>query len=161
MSDGTEQSDTLSVDVVAGGGTFDTLFGFVIPANCTTGDSIIMGGDGFTFNVTIDGETTRSYAGAKRTVVYASFSQYGSQLTYYWDKETGVMVEASTTSGGITGTAKAAETNMWEGEPGALSGQWLWILVVIVVAVVAAGSAVLLWRRRKGPLPEVPPTPTE
>lgn len=60
------------------------------------------------------GEIIRTYAGASRTVVYASFSQYGTQLTYYWDKQTGVMVEPSTTSDSVTATAKATETNMWE-----------------------------------------------
>jgi len=160
MSDGTEQSDTLSVDVVAGGGTFDTLFGFVIPANCTTGDSIIMGGDGFTFNVTIDGETTRSYAGAKRTVVYASFSQYGSQLTYYWDKETGVMVEASVTSGGITGTAKVTETNMWEAVPSPFWMQW-WLWTIVAVVIVAVVGAVYFLKKRKPPTPTAPTLPTQ
>jgi len=113
MSDGTEPNQTMTVDVAAGGGTFQGLSGFVIPANCTTGDSICMSGYG---NVTIAGETTGTYAGATRTVVYASFSQYGTQLTYYWDKLTGVMVEASVVSGGVTGTAKATETNMWQTE---------------------------------------------
>jgi len=118
MSDGTEQSDTMTVDVAAGGGTFQGLSGFVIPANCTTGDSIYMTGYG---NVTIAGETTGTYAGATRTVVYTSFSQYGTQLTYYWDKETGVMVEASVVSGGVTATGKATETNMWQAVPPPLS----------------------------------------
>jgi parallel beta-helix repeat protein len=113
MSDGTEPNQTITVDVAAGGGTFQGLSGFVILANCTTGDSIYMAGYG---NVTIAGETTGTYAGATRTVVYASFSQYGTQLTYYWDKLTGVMVEASVVSGGVTGTAKATETNMWQTE---------------------------------------------
>jgi len=158
MSDGTEQSDTMTVDAEAGGGEFGGLSGFVIPANRTTGDSIGMTGYGA---VTIDGEKTRSYAGASRTVVYASLSQYGTELTYYWDKQTGVMVEASVTGYGMTATAKATETNMWEAAPTA--GKWLWILVVVViiVAVVVAGSAVLLLRRRKAPLPEVAPAPTE
>lgn len=113
MSDGTEQNDTMTVDVATGGGTFQGQSGFVIPANCTTGDSIYMTGYG---NVTIAGEATGTYAGASRTVVYASFSQYGTQLTYYWDKLTGVLVEASAISGGMTGTARATETNMWQPE---------------------------------------------
>jgi len=113
MSDGTEQNDTITVDIAGGGEDFQGLSGFVIPANSTTGDSIYISGYG---NVTIAGETTEAYAGASRTVVYASFSQYGTQLTYYWDKLTGVMVEASTTSGGVTATAKATETNMWKSE---------------------------------------------
>jgi len=114
MSDGTEQSDTVPVIVGAGGGEAFGLSGFVIPANLTIGDSVYISGYG---NVTLAGETTRTYAGASRTVVYASFSQYGTQLTYYWDKQTGVMVEASTTSGSVTATAKATETNMWQAAP--------------------------------------------
>jgi len=158
MSDETEQSDTVSVDVVAGGETFDTLYGFVIPTNRTTGDSINMGGDGLTFTVTIDGETTRTYAGASRTVVYASFSQYGTELTYYWDKKTGVMVEASTTSGGITGTAKATETNMWEAVPSPFWIQW-WFYGIVAVAIVALAGAVYFLRKRKPPT--TPPLPSE
>jgi hypothetical protein len=116
MSDGTEQNQTMTIDVVAGGQALG-LSGFVIPANSKVGDSITIGGDGFTFNVTIDGETTRTYAGASRTVVYASFSQFGAQLTYYWDKQAGVMVESSGTYPqlNMTETAKATETNMWQG----------------------------------------------
>ena len=110
MSDGTEQSDTVPVDLSEGGGEASELSGFVIPPNLTTGDYFYMSGFG---NAAIEGETTRTYAGANRTVVYASFSQYGSQFTYYWDKLIGVMVEASTTSGDMTGTCKATETNMW------------------------------------------------
>jgi len=52
----------------------------VIPANLTVGDTIYITGYG---NVTIANETTGTYAGASRTIVYASFSQYGIQLTYY------------------------------------------------------------------------------
>lgn len=158
MSDGNEESDTMTVDVEAGGGSFGGLSGLVIPANCKVGDSIEMAGFG---TMTIEGEKTGTYAGASRTVVYASLSQYGTELTYYWDKQTGVMVGASGTSGGMTVSAKVTDTNIWETEP--LSGQWLWILavVVIIVVVAVAGSAVLLLRRRKAPLPEVAPIPTE
>jgi uncharacterized repeat protein (TIGR02543 family) len=107
MSDGTEESDTTSGDLGEGGGE---LSGSVISANLTTGDSFYMAGYG---DVTIEGKTTRTYVGANRTVVYTSFSQYGSQLTYYWDKLTGVIVEASATYAYITLIAKATETNMW------------------------------------------------
>jgi parallel beta-helix repeat protein len=147
MSDGTEPSQTMTIDVAAGGGTFQGLSGFVIPANCTTGDSIYMTGYGI---VTIAGETTRIYAGASRTVVYASFSQYGTQLTYYWDKQTGVMVEASAVSGSVTGTAKATETNMWQAAPSGLPIEpvYLYILAALAIIVVG-GAAVFIVRRRK------------
>ncbi|MGB6872561.1 MAG: GLUG motif-containing protein [Dehalococcoidia bacterium] len=110
MSDGTEETDAVYVDIGAGGGEAFGLAGFVIPANLTTGDSTYLAVYG---DVTIAGETTRTYAGASRAAVYASFSQYGVQLTYYWDKETGVMVEASSTSAGVTVTARVTETNLW------------------------------------------------
>jgi hypothetical protein len=152
MSDGTEQNATAPVDIVDGGGEAFGLSGFVIPANLTAGDIVYMSGYG---NVTIAGETTRSYAGASRTVVYASLSQYGTQLTYYWDKQTGIIVEASTTSGSMTGTGKATETNMWQATPGfpidpiMLSAP----IAIVVVAVIA----LFLIRRRKKPIEAMKP----
>jgi len=150
MSDGTEQNATVPVDVVAGGGAFQGLSGFVIPANCTTGDSIYMSGYG---NVTIAGETTGSYAGAGRTVVYASFSQYGTQLTYHWDKLTGAMVEASVVSGGVTATGKATETNMWQAAPSGLPIEpiYLYILAALVIIIVVGATAFLVRRKKKPP----------
>ena len=146
MSDGTEQSDTMPVDVAGGGGEAFGLSGFVIPPNLTTGDSVYMTGFG---DVAIEGETTRTYAGASRTVVYASFSQsvpYQDevQLTYYWDKRTGVMVESSTTYADITATAKATETNMWEATTVGMPW-WPWI----IVAVVAVGLGIFFVHRRR------------
>jgi hypothetical protein len=69
MSDETEQSDTVPVDLAAGGGEAFGLSGLVISANLTTGDSVYMTGFG---DVAIKGETTRTCAGARRTVVYTS-----------------------------------------------------------------------------------------
>jgi len=147
MSDGTEQNATVPVDVVAGGQAIG-LSGFVIPANLTTGDSVYITGYG---NVTIAGETTRTYAGASRTVVYASFSQYGTQLTYYWDKQTGVMVGGSTTSGSITATAKATETNMWQAAPSGLpiEATYLYILTAVIIVIAAATIALIIRRKRE------------
>ena len=155
-SDGTEPNQTMTVDVEAGGGTFKELSGFVIPANSKTGDSIYIIGYG---NVTIAGETTRTYAGAARTVVNASFSQLRSQLTYYWDKQTGVIVEAYTLSGSITATAKATETNMWQAQPSGLpfDQTYLYVLVAMVIAI-AVGSMAFVMRRKKKPPEIVTPT---
>mgnify|MGYP001140266132 CR=1 FL=1 len=147
MSDGTEESASVPADLGEGGGEALGLAGFVIPPNLTTGDSVDISGYG---DVTIEGETTRTYAGIRRRVVYASFSQsvpfHEIQLTYYWDKETGVMVEASTSSGDMTATAKATETNMWEAGRSATGMPW-WPWVI--VAVVAVGLGIFFVRRRK------------
>ena len=140
ISDGTQRTNTGSVDVVSGS-EVPGLAGIVISANLATRDSVYIAGPG---NVKIEGEATRTYAGANRTVVYASFSQNETQVTYYWDKLTGVMVEIASTSPGITATAKATETNMW-GATTVRMPWWPWI----IVAVVAVGLAIFSVRRRR------------
>jgi hypothetical protein len=144
ISTGTEQSDSGPVDVVSGS-EVPGLAGIVISANRTTGDSIYIVGYG---NLAIEGEATRTYAGANRTVVYAGFSQNETQVTYYWDKLTGVMVEISSTSPGITGTAKATETNMW-GAAAVVGMPWWPRVVGAGVAAVAAALAIFFRRRRR------------
>ncbi|MGB6872760.1 MAG: hypothetical protein WBE46_01225 [Dehalococcoidia bacterium] len=140
ISDGTEQSDTAPVDVVSNI-EVPMLAGIVISANLTTGDSVYIAGHG---NVSIEDEAIKAYAGADRTVVYASFSQNETQVTYYWDKLTGVMVEVSSIYPGFTATAKAAETNMWEATTVRMPW-WPWI----IVAVVAVGLVIFFVRRRR------------
>jgi alpha-tubulin suppressor-like RCC1 family protein len=147
MSDGTEQSVTAPVDLGEGDGEALGLSGVVVSANLTTGDSVCMTGYS---NVTIEGETTRTYAGARRTVVYASTSlsipyQDEDQLTYYWDKLTGVVVEVATTYSGMTITAKVTETNMWEATTVRMPW-WLWI---IVAAAAAAGLVIFFVLRKR------------
>ena len=140
MSDGNEESATVPVDVVSGG-EVPGLLGGIFSANLTTGDSVCITGYG---NVTIEGEATRTYAGANRTVVYASFSQDAVQNTYYWDKLTGVVVEASSTYPDITVTPTATETNMWEATTVRMPW-WSWI----IVAAVAVGLVIFFVRRRR------------
>jgi hypothetical protein len=152
MPDGTEQSGNATVDLAAGSGEASGLSGFVIPASLTTGDSVYMTGFG---NVTIEGETTKTYAGASRTVVYASLSQNETNLTYYWDKSTGIMVEASVNSGNVTITAKATETNMWEATT--VQMPW-WPWIIVGVAVVALAIVVYRLKKRKTPTTPTPPT---
>jgi uncharacterized repeat protein (TIGR02543 family) len=139
VSDGTEQSDTASIDIA---NIEDLLLaGIVIFANRTTGDSVYIAGYG---NVTIEDEATRTYVGANRTVVYTSFSYNESQVSYYWDKLTGVMVEASSIYSGFTATAKAEWTNMW-GTTAIRMPWWPWI----IVAVVAVGLVIFFVRRKR------------
>lgn len=106
LSDGTEQNGTVKGDIMAGD------LPIVLPANMMTGDTIILDGMG---TIVIAGETTRTYAGASRTVVWTSINQSGIQVTYYWDKQTGIIVEVdeTSTSPPVTGSFKAVETNMW------------------------------------------------
>ena len=88
-------------------------------------------------------------------MIYASISQYGTQLTYYWDKHTGVLVEASGTSAGMTMTAKVTETNIWQGAPGFPIDP---IILSVLIAIVTVTVIAVLLVRRKKKLPE-PPKP--
>ncbi|MGB9694193.1 MAG: hypothetical protein ACPLYF_05055, partial [Fervidobacterium sp.] len=131
---------TVSWDVASGGGAFSY---FIIHANAKVGDSVnVMG----LLQLQIQGETTRTYAGASRKVVYASYSSFGLQNFYYWDKETGVLLEYSWTMGGVELTMKAVETNLWQSGIGGIP---LWILGVIV-ALIAAVTIIIVafWRKR-------------
>jgi hypothetical protein len=138
-SDGTEASDNASIDVTSGS-QFPGLAGILVSANLTTGEAVYIAGYG---NVTIEGETAGAYVGANRSVVYAGFSQNETQVTYYWDKLTGVMVELSATSPGITVTAKATETNMW----GAVAARMPWWPWIAGAAVLAVGLGIFFGRR--------------
>lgn len=167
LSDGTEQNETFTVDVTydyawiqAPG--FDTLSGFVMLANSTAGDVAYIGytdgkpcaristEHGQCFGSVIEGETERTYLGTFRTVVYAEYSTYQidyGPLTCYWDKQTGVLVEAYTTrSDGWT--AKATETNMWESVPSPFGMQW-WFFAIVSVGIVALVGAVYFLKKRK------------
>jgi hypothetical protein len=184
LSNETEDSETFTLDVhpreysTRGGywlyyplQTLDTLFGwcFIITANPTVGvDEIYIklvlplpvqiGGN-------LTGEISRTYAGTSRTVVYFTWpgylgGRYGSQpLKYYWDKQTGVLVEASVTIDGVPVTAKATETNMWQAQSLGLpiDQTYLFILVAVVIAI-AVGSIAFVMRRKKKPPEVVTPT---
>ena len=158
MSDCQELSGMVPVDLGEGGGEAFGLSGFVIPPNLRRGGSIYFSGYG---DVTIEGETTRTYAGVSRRVVYASLSQSvpyqpAVQLTYYWDKRTGVMVEASITWGDVTATCKATETNMLKADLPAVGVQW-WLWMVIAVVVTGVAFAVYRLRRKNRPTAPIPP----
>jgi len=159
LSNGTELSDTVIVSFVSGGGTLWGISGLGIPPNSKVGDSINMGAGDFAFTVTIDGETTRTYAGASRTVFYASFSQDGAQLTVYWDKETGVIVEQSGTVGDMTITTKVTETSMWQATP--LWMLWWFWMIIAAVIVAVAGTVIFLMKGKRPTTPPLPPEGTE
>jgi hypothetical protein len=120
-------------------------------------------------SVCINGTESREYAGVNREVQYAGVQMGDSTVSIseklYWDSAKGVLCEMSmvTSAGGSTMSLsfKLIETNIWEDSSTGSSGQGLWIpaVVIIIVAGVVAGSAFLVWRRRRAPLPEATPAP--
>jgi hypothetical protein len=73
-------------------------------------------------------------------------------LEYYWDKQTGVMVEASATLNGMSVTAKATETNIWEAAPSGLPIEPIYLYVLAALAtIIVVGAVAFIVRRRKKP----------
>ena len=138
LSNGTELSEVYS-DTITGEGmtsmVFDTLSGFVVPANSTVGDmfwigyKIVYDSENDTFDssmrpcpsirdtgsMTGSGaeETEGEYVNMTRTVLRASWPTYifpNGPITCYWDRQTGILLEMSCVRDGWS--AKAVETNI-------------------------------------------------
>lgn len=104
----------------------------IIPNDTRVGDSVYLGDFG---NETILGEAIGNYAGVDRTVLYANFTfQMGdmlpSQYTLNWDKQSGVLVEATRSYGPLIWSLSTVDTSMWTGG----IGLWFWVLIVVVIA---------------------------
>jgi hypothetical protein len=89
------------------------------------GDAVYLGSFG---TGTIAGEMTGTYAGADRRVVYSNLT-LESRYEFYWDKQTGVLIEGIMILGSAFKRVSITETNMWLG--------FDWRLLTIVLAVVA------------------------
>jgi hypothetical protein len=142
LSDGTERINTTTVDVVSGADT-----GFVIPSNSKTGDSVYISEHG---NITIDGETTSTYTGVYRTVVYASFSDSGNYFAYYWDKQIGILLEQRNTTSDSTTIYKVKDTNMWQTQlPNPPLDPTVYYIMIIAALAIVVAVAFLRTRKKK------------
>ena len=115
---------------------------FIIPGNLDAGDQFY---DNLVGNVTIDRVEVRMYVGASRSVVHG----VAMQTDWYWDKFSGVIVEARTSSSMYTLDTKATNTNLWSPQIFGLDSTIFYSLVIAVLAVVFIGMVVLVvWRKR-------------
>jgi hypothetical protein len=144
----------VSIDVGAGTSNF---FLFLIPRNLGVGDTVPVPRDHAPLK--IEGIEQRKYAGADRTVVYASFSNMTSVYAdfktagrYYWDKETGLLVEQVVTLGNADLTSeKLTGTNLWWPD----LRYWMAdnypviIMLALVIGPMVLSAAVLLRLRKK------------
>lgn len=150
MDDGTEHMETMIIDVASGSG--NATFQMLIPANSKAGDTIKVVNYG---DLTIAGETTETFAGASRTVVYASLSQGDMQLNYRWDKQTGALMEISLTQGSASAAYKATSTNLWQASLNPLTFvsslpiEMLAIFISVIVALAIVVAALIYTRRKR------------
>jgi hypothetical protein len=112
---------------------------FVIPANLNEGDEF-MSPEG---NITISGVDEQTCAGATRSVVSANTPE----TLFYWDRTTGILVEANSTYPTFSIFTKADKTNIWQ--PNLLGlNQTVLIALVAVVAVAVVAVATFVIRKK-------------
>jgi hypothetical protein len=141
---GSETVETLNLNLTNPAGTSMGWIGRLsIPPDSKTGDSVNVQG----YPLTIGGESNRTYIGTVRTVVSAAGSMGSYSVVFYWDIQTGVMLQATFIFGGSAIDFLATATNLWGG---ALLGSdwWLWtILLISIIAVL--GTVGVVWTRRR------------
>ena len=102
---------------------------YFIPAGLNVTDSVYLGQVFGNQNIT--GETTKSYAGADRTVVFTNFTYQGSNYFFYWDKQTGVLTEGLKYIGDVYTDVLVDDTNMWG--PPIIWPVLLWVAIALAI----------------------------
>ncbi len=111
---------------------------FLIPANSDKGDTFLS----YEGTITISGVEETSCAGATRRVVYANTSE----TMFYWDRSTGFLVEANSSSSEFTMFTKAEKTNMWQTQ---IFGLDQTIFIALITLVIVAALAIFLIRKMR------------
>jgi len=112
---------------------------FIIPANLNGGDFFRESNEG---NITISEVKEKTYAGANRKVVYANTSK----TQFYWDRSTGVLVEANSSFPDFAIITKVERTNMWQAQ---IFGIDPFVFSVPIIAVIIAVLAFFMIRKMK------------
>ncbi len=115
---------------------------FFIPKNLDIGDQFYDSSQG---NITIMDMEQRPAAGAQRTVI----SAVTNVTTFYWDRETGILVAATSHMDTYDMTTETNGTNIWQPQAQGSELTLVYALVGAVVVVLAVIVVVLVWRRKK------------
>lgn len=132
------------------------MYALIIPANLDSGDTFFEVGAWRQFYRKIIGVEERAYAGARRAVVNATCVHPWGQDIFYWDKPTGVLVEANLDFYPIyryTENIKADKTNMWQAQIFELEPIVFYTLIIVAMGLGAIIATFFVVRRRKN-LPE-------
>lgn len=138
-SDGKEETLTSTLNLETG----QIGDSFIIPANLDKGNTFLEQTEG---TITISGVEEKTYAGAKRTTVYATTSI----TMFHWDKSTGFLVEATSSYPDFTIITKAENTNMWQTQTFGIDPI---VPIVLVAAVIGAILAIVLGRIKNSRTP--------
>ena len=117
---------------------------FIIPANLNIGDTFF---DQRLGNVIITETEKKTYAGTSRTVISATTSL----TSYYWDQQTGVLVEGISSFPNFTIHTLIDQTNMWQPQ---ILGFDPWALyTLLAAALISMGTifTIIILRTKKKP----------
>lgn len=116
--------------------------GFFIPTNYNVGDKFY---GKFQGTMTMASVEQRKEAGAERTVVSAS----ANGTTYFWDRQTGIMVAAASNMTGYTMYTETSATNLWQPQVLGLDLTEFYTIIIAVAVALAVLVAVLVWKKKK------------
>lgn len=141
--DGSIYSAVRDFDFAAG----DVEAWIIIPANLNPGDSFY---DKLANrSITVEGEETRTVAGATRTVTYGSTTERYK----VWDKATGMYIQTIDTLPDYEISANITATNIWNPQILGLDQNVFYIVIAVVVtaivAVIVTVLVTLAFRRKR------------
>lgn len=126
-------------------GTFDLDIGvpdlLAISANLDTGDEFYHEDYG---NTVIAGTEDETYAGAKRTVVYATVNR----IELRWDKATGILLQSDQSTDNFTQNLRVDKTNLWQTQIFGLDPTLFYVAVVGIIVIIAFVTFSLIRRRK-------------
>lgn len=144
--DGENSTTSTSFDLETGSPVI-----LLIPTNLDVGDEIYHEEYG---NFTIAGTEEGTYAGAKRTVIYATVSnQFGQTGKFYWDKITGILLQQEQSNDGYDVKMRVNKTNIWQAEIFGsepifgIEPTILYALLIAVIVIIAL-VAIFLFRKK-------------
>jgi hypothetical protein len=105
--------------------------GAIIPTNLTVGDIYFSEYEG---NITLTGMQTLEAAGASRVILTGE----ANNTSFMWDKQTGIMVKATTVLEDCTVHSEVAATNLWQPQIYGLDINGFYAVIAVVVAAFAA-----------------------
>jgi hypothetical protein len=111
---------------------------FIIPAGLNAGDSFYAQGVG---EITLEDVSVRSAAGATRRVMHAE----AEDTQWFWDRASGVVVEAKTANAVYTLDTVAVRTGLWEPQILGLDTAFFGVLVAVAIVV----AVVLVFRKKR------------
>lgn len=115
--------------------------GAIIPTDLAVGDVYYSQYEG---NITVTGAQSLEVCGAKRAVLIGN----ANNTSYMWDKQTGIMVKATTKLSDCTVYSETSATNLWMPQILGLDTTVFYLLMATAVVVVVTAVVAIITHRK-------------